>query len=339
MRSRIQLDPEYQRLGNIWSPDNRQLLIDTILNDFDIPKIYLHKFSKPLVRGSRTYEYAIIDGKQRLETLWNFIEGKFAIADDFLLYKDSDILAGGMTYRDLGLNYPELKADFDGFQLSVQLIETEEIDMIEEMFSRLNEAAPLTAAEKRNAYGGPVPTAIRKLAKENFFIQAVPFPNKRYRHFDLAAKFLVTENEEKVVDTKKARLDAFVRSFENQLRTKSLPFVREAQQNLQAMSLVFTKSDSLLRQVGMVMLYYHLFRVARNDGWEDEITRRKLVEFDKRRELNKAAFEKGDSKHVDLDLIEFERHAQSPNDASAVRFRLEIIVERAFKRKLGSEEY
>ena len=33
----IQTDPEYQRMGDVWNLDKRQLLIDTILNDFDMP--------------------------------------------------------------------------------------------------------------------------------------------------------------------------------------------------------------------------------------------------------------------------------------------------------------
>jgi len=40
MRDRILLDPEYQRLSDIWTMDKRQLLIDTILNEFDVPKLY-----------------------------------------------------------------------------------------------------------------------------------------------------------------------------------------------------------------------------------------------------------------------------------------------------------
>jgi len=75
--------------------------------------------------------------------------------------------------------------------------------MIEEMFSRLNEAAPLTAPEKRNAYGGPLPRLIRKLATKPFFTKNLPFRNKRYRHFDLATRFLLAEDKKGVVDAKK----------------------------------------------------------------------------------------------------------------------------------------
>lgn len=337
MRDRIQLDPDYQRLGNIWAPDNRQLLLDTILNKFDVPKIYLHKFSKPIEKGSKRYEYAIVDGKQRLETLWAFIDGKITLADDFKLLHDEDVAAEGMTYRELGSEHPDLKADFDGFLLSVILIETDDLEMIEEMFSRLNEAAPLTAAEKRNAYGGPIPVAVRRIAKEVFFVDKVPFANKRYRHFDLATKFLLSEWEREIGDTKKARLDNFVEKFASQPRTKSPPFVKKAQDNTARMAAVFSDSDTLLRQVGMVMLYYHLFRVADAGDWTEEITRKKLVDFEKRRAANREAMEIGNTNNVDLELIEFDRYAQSPNDAGAVKFRLRVMLKTVFKKDVSAD--
>ncbi len=338
MRDRIQIDPDYQRLGNIWAPDNRQLLIDTILNGFDVPKLYLHKFTKPVQKGGKSYDYAIIDGRQRLETMWNFIGGKIALADDFTFYEDDSVKLAGMTYQDLGKTHPELKADFDGFPLAVVLIETDDLEMIEEMFSRLNEAAPLTAAEKRNAYGGPVPVAIRKLAKEPFFTQSVPFPNKRYRHFDLVTKFLLTEHEGKVVDTKKARLDDFVDGFASEPRNKLLPFQKPVQQTVQAMHKVFADADNLLRQVGMVTLYYHLFRLARAEKWLPAITRKKLFEFDKERASNRILFELGETDEIDRDLIEFDGYAQSPNDAGAIRFRLKVMLNRVFGRDVELEE-
>lgn len=329
MRDRIQLDPDYQRMSDIWTLDKRQLLIDTILNDFDIPKLYLHKFYKPLKKGGNTFDYAIIDGKQRLETMWAFIDGKIALASDFEYYKDLKANADGMTYMELGKEYPDLKVQFDSFPLATICIETDELEMIEEMFSRLNESEPLTAPEKRNAYGGPLPTAIRELATEKFFVTKLPFTNRRYRHFDLAAKFLLAEDTGKVVDTKKVYLDKFVSEYARKPRTKMPPFFKQAQGNIGRMATVFTQKDSLLRQVGMVILYYHLFRIAAQEGWDSGITRKKLVEFDKLREENRKKAEKDIAK-ANYELIEFDRFAQSPNDAYAIRFRLKVILRDVF---------
>ncbi len=338
MRDRIQLDPDYQRLGNIWAPDNRQLLLDTVFNKFDVPKIYLHKFPQPFVKGGKTYEFAIVDGKQRLETLWSFIDGRIALADDFKLFRDEKVKAPGMTYRELGQQYPDLKADFDGFLLSVILIETDDLELIEEMFSRLNEAAPLTAAEKRNAYGGPIPGAVRKLSREAFFVKKLPFENRRYRHYDLATKFLLAEHEGQVVDTKKARLDDFVDDFVDQSRTRMPVFLKQTQETCEHMARVFTDKETLLRQVGMVMLYYHLFRVAHKNDWAAEISRKKLLDFEKLRAANRELMEKGKTKNVDLQMIEFDRYAQSPNDGGAIKFRLRLMLKKVFNKDVSTDD-
>jgi hypothetical protein len=337
MRNRIMLDPEYQRLSDIWTMDKRQLLIDTILNEFDVPKLYLHKFHEPVKKGSKTYDYAIIDGKQRLETIWSFIDGNMALADDFEFFKDGDIKAGSMTYKEVGKAYPDLKVQFDSFQLATVVIDTEDIEMIEEMFSRLNESAPLTAPEKRNAYGGPLPGAIRKLAGEPFFTGNLPFPNRRYRHFDLATKFLFAEYKMKVADTKKAYLDEFVESFAGQPRTKAPPFLKGAQENVARMATVFTQRDPLLRQVGIVTLYYHLFRIASEYGWEQKITRKRLADFEKVREENRAIAEQGLTK-ANYDLLEFDRYAQSPNDGVAIKFRLKILLGDVFDEEVSTDD-
>lgn len=337
MRDRIQLDPDYQRLSDVWTGDKRELLIDTVLNDFDVPKLYFHKFKEPITKGGKTYDYAIVDGKQRLETLWGFIDGKIAVPEEFELFKDKSVKAGNMTYSELSTAYPDLKAQFDGFQLNVVLIDTDELEMIEELFSRLNEAAPLSAPEKRNAFGGPIPVAVRRLARLSFFTESVPFPNKRYRHYDLATKFLFAEHSRKVSDTKKAYLDKFVKDFKSQSRTKMPPFVKRAETTIAAMHGVFVKNDALLRQVGIITLYYHLFRLARADGWDADITRKKLADFEKEREANRTKAEK-DMAKADYDLLEFDRFAQSPNDAVAVKFRLRILLRDVFKKNVHDDD-
>src|ERR1035438_920901 len=103
---------------------------------------------------------------------------------------------------------------------------------------------------------------------------------------------------------------------------------------------VFVSSDVLLRQVGMVMLYYHLFRVANKGNWTAAITRKKLIDFDKLRESNRAAAERGKvgtKIKVDFDLLDFDSYAQSPNDAGALKFRLGILLARVFKKEVPQD--
>lgn len=336
MRDRIQLDPDYQRMSDIWTLDKRQLLVDTILNDFDIPKIYLHKFIEPISKKGKIFDYAIIDGKQRLETMWAFLDGKIPLAQGFEYFKDVETKAENMTYQELGKEYPDLKAQFDNFKLTVICIETNDLEMIEEMFLRLNESAPLSAPEKRIAYGGPLPIATRKLASEIFFTSRLPFSNKRYRHFDLATKFLLSESAGKVIDTKKAYLDKFVEDYANEPRNKMPPFLKKAKENVARMSKVFSENDPLLRQVGMVILYYHLFRMAAQEGWADKIKRKILAEFENKRETNRKMAEQ-DFTSANYNLLEFDRYSQSPNDSYAIKLRLKILLEEALKKKVSIE--
>jgi hypothetical protein len=336
-RETIQIDPEYQRAGDIWTEEKKQLLIDTILNGFDVPKLYFHKFPMPLKQEGHQYEYAIIDGKQRLMSIWEFIDGKFALSPDFECLWDSSLLAARMTYTELSKTFPDLRNALDSYGLTVVCIETDDLEIIEDMFSRLNEAVPLSAAEKRNAKGGPVPVAIKTLAATRFFKDKVPFGNSRYRHYDLAAKFLMSTEKDKVVDTKKRTLDRYVIEWaEKAPREYVLPFYRLVETILEDMAAVFTDRDKLLRHVGTVTLYFHLFRLARSQGWTTEIQRNRLDRFEQTRVENGLNIALGESGNAEL--IEFDRYAQSSNDVYAIKIRLRILLKAVFNRDMTVEE-
>ncbi len=338
MRDLIQTDPDYQRSSDIWTEEKKQLLIDTILNGFDVPKLYFHKFPTPQLKGTVEMEYAIIDGKQRLEAIWGYIEGKFALSSDFDCLWDPSMQAAGMTYADLSKNFPDLKTALDSYPLTIVCIETADIEIIEDMFSRLNEAVPLSAAEKRNAKGGPVPVAIKSLVAHAFFDGKLPFGNSRYRHYDLAAKFLLASEKCKVIDTKKRSLDRFVEEWAAKLqRDQPLPFYADTHAILDSMAAVFTDRDRLLRQVGAVVLYFHLFRLARVGGWMAEIERHKFEQFEKSRSENKQVAEVG-GEPVELEFLDFDRYAQSSNDAYAVKIRIQILMKHVFGRTVTLEE-
>jgi hypothetical protein len=329
LRTKLDINPEYQREGEIWNPDKKQLLVDTVLNHFDVPKIYLHKFLKPVTKGGQTYEYAVIDGKQRLTTLWGFIDGDFGLSEDFDYLADPCVIAKNMKYADLAKTYPEVKQDFDAFSLDVVVIETDDIEIIEDLFSRLNEAVPLNAAEKRNALPGAYPRAIRKLAQHVFFTSKLPFSNTRYRHYDLVAKMLMSQARNSVVDTKKVYLDRFFKDEAKIKQADADGVIQAAEKHLDAMAGVFVVNDSLLQSVGMVMLYFHLFRLGAASGTTAQIDRAKLQDFQRRRSENKELAEVDISKAI-YDLLEFDRFSQSPNDGVAMRFRLRVINEQVF---------
>src|SRR5205823_4711282 len=157
----------------------------------------------------------------------------------------------------------------------------------------------------------------------------------RYRHRDLAAKFIFIEFHKNIVNTKKADLDQFVRQFkkwrQEGLKKASHAAIAEliesTEETLSLMTKTFGTPDKLLRQVGMITLYFHLFRLIKIDK-VDDIDRDMLAQFEKDREKNRQiAEEQGEtSAAVDFSLLEFDKHSQSPNDAYAIRIRLGILL-------------
>jgi hypothetical protein len=325
LRDSVWFDPPYQRMGDVWPTEKRQLLIDSILNGYDIPKLYFHEFFPSRKMDSRIFKYAIVDGKQRLRSIFSYIEGAFSLASDMEYIADPTIQPGGLTYAELARRYPELKTRFDGFVLPIVSILTEDTELIEDMFSRLNEAIPLNAPEKRNALGGPIPPIIRKLSKERFFSRKLPFDNRRYRHFDLATKFLYINEKRNLVDTKKVYLDEFVRAHKNDpVDRTAKQLASRAEKVLDSMAQVFIDQDFLLRSVGTVVLYYFLFFDARENDWINDIERTALEAFENKRAQNRALAEKSVAK-ADYRLLEYDRLVQSPNDSIAMRYRYAVL--------------
>ncbi len=89
-RDQIIMNPDYQRQGDIWSKEKRQLLIDSILNRYDIP-VYFHKLDRETVK-KKGKTYAVIDGRQRLEAVFDFMEGGFELADDYEYLKTKRLM-------------------------------------------------------------------------------------------------------------------------------------------------------------------------------------------------------------------------------------------------------
>ncbi len=52
-RDQFELDPDYQRISDVWTKSKKQLLIDSLLNGFDIPKIYLYELNPQKRQGER----------------------------------------------------------------------------------------------------------------------------------------------------------------------------------------------------------------------------------------------------------------------------------------------
>jgi hypothetical protein len=327
-RDRIDTAPEYQRLGGVWDLAKKQLLIDSIINDYDIPKIYFHAFQNPRTVRGKEVIYAIIDGRQRVESIWEFMDDKYALADDFKFIKDEKVTAAGLNYSDLANKYPNLKVMFDSFILPIICVDTDDIDLIEDMFSRLNEAMPLNSAEKRNAMGGPLPKIITDVSEHKFFTQRVKFANKRYQHKEVSVRLLFLEDslaKKKLIDTKREYLDGFVKFHKQNPDVDIDPITKSVKAILNQMWTIFDDKDQLLRSQSSVVIYFLLAKLALKQGRFNLITRSKLVEFVNKIDKNREIAEKNLAS-ADFELLDYDRMSiQGTNDASSIRDRVRII--------------
>lgn len=328
-KDEIMLDPDYQRMGGVWTLEKKQLLIDSILNDYDIPKIYLHAFSREQKKIDG-FGYAVIDGRQRLQAIWEFIEGKFTLADDFNYQDDENVKLARLGYSDIATGFQKIKIKFDSFVLPVVGVSTDDLELIEDMFSRLNEAVPLNGAEKRNAIGGEMVAAIREVANHVFFTKYVVFGNKRYQHREISARLLLIEENTrvlgKIIDTKKEYLDALAKNYRNGKDEFVSEVYRSIVETLDFMVSIFVEKDELLRSQGNMVLYYLLFKSAKKSDRKQNLTRPRLFEFrDKVRENRIKAEE--NYADASFELLEFDRLSQQgTNDASNIRERLSVIA-------------
>ena len=92
----------------------------------------------------------------------------------------------------------------------------------------------------------------------------------------------------------------------------------------------FSKKDLLLGSIGVLPLYYLLFRKAREEKWYSKIQRNAFQKFDDAAKANRLRAEK-EMADANYELLEFGRLSQSPNDGVAIRFRLKVLTK--FVRK------
>src|SRR5690349_18841670 len=76
-RKTVNPKPQYQRSHEgVWNLSKKQLLMDTILRGYDIPKFYWRRIEDPVFR------HEVVDGQQRLRAIWEFFDGKFTLGEN-----------------------------------------------------------------------------------------------------------------------------------------------------------------------------------------------------------------------------------------------------------------
>jgi len=321
-KSKIDFSPAYQRKGNLWSDKDKAFLIDSILNEFDLPKIYLADFNIISTKlNEKLKPYAIIDGRQRFEAIFDFFEDKISLNKDFILFSNKNLALAGMKYSQLKSAHPEVADLFDEFNLHVMSVITDEEEKIKDLFVRLNKSKPLTGAELRNAMTGVVPDLIRGIADKEFFKEKIKFSTERGQDINVASKLLMIEYYGGFVDLKKRNLDAFANNKNDSLDFEEYyeaAFV--VSDVLDKITPVFFNNDPLLKSDGLIPIIYSLAKCDVSGSELHDF----LKHFDDLRNQQKEFYKYGLG-NVDLKFLDLEKSLRSINDKGTLIYAYDMM--------------
>lgn len=177
----IDLAPDFQRLGGIWTPKNQSRLMESLMLRIPIPAFYFD--------GTDDEKWLVVDGLQRLTAIRRFV------IDQELKLCDLEYLTEheGKTFDELPrpLQRAIREADLVWYVIMPGTPENVKFDV----FRRINTGGlPLSSQEIRHALNGrPVTDVIRTLAESEEFKRATAYgiSEKRMDDRECVTRFLV----------------------------------------------------------------------------------------------------------------------------------------------------
>jgi hypothetical protein len=319
IRLRIDTNPDFQRPA-VWTNSQKQLLIDTILREYDVPKMYWRKLPGAPVR------YDVVDGQQRLRAIWSFVDG------DFKLPKDAEIIEGMTTANCSYDSLPDdLRIRFDTYALDVVVLEDTDEDEVREMFLRLQNGTSLKAQEKRNAMPGTMRQFVKSLTGHVFF-NRVGFTNSRFTHDQVAAQMVCLELAGEPVNVKDGDLNRMYKN--NQDFDINGKTAKGVLRTLGVLADVFPDKTPELERYNAIALYCVFAELQRAyviAELKAEL-RDWFLDFESRRRTQEAL----DEESGEPEWVAYKEKISHSTDAQdSIRFRMEFMMRDLLTRFSG----
>lgn len=175
-----------QRQSAQWDNEQQSLLIHSILANFPVPAVYVQKTESIEIdtKGKHNYNYSVLDGKQRMTTVFSFINGEYALTENIPNVEIEDI-----TYEVAGKYFEDLDEDVQQeilrFKFNIQAFEDVPDEVIEDIFFRLNNSTPLTKPQKaRPLMGVENSIFINEILSDRFFTEKCTFSKMQLKKSD-----------------------------------------------------------------------------------------------------------------------------------------------------------
>lgn len=165
---KFQVNRRYQR-KLVWLPSEKEALIDSILSGYPIPLLLLAFHTE---RGSGTKTFEILDGMQRLNAIFAFIENEFPWKGQFFDVSENSRAKQLADDQRIVIKKPLLPkplcAKFLEYTLAVTEFPAVNEEAVNQVFGRINSyGRQLSDQEKRQAgVVSPFANVVREIAAE-----------------------------------------------------------------------------------------------------------------------------------------------------------------------------
>ena len=178
-KGQLILEVDFQR-SSVWKEKQKCELIESILMGLPLPIFYLKQMDNAT--------YVIVDGKQRLSTLFDFIDNKFVLKSLKILK-----FLNGKKFKDLVEDFAVYQSQIEDYQLYSHIILPPTPDKILfDIFERVNRGGTqLNKQEIRNAlYHGNGLDMIKEITQSDEFVDVTHIkPQKDIR---MKGSYLIT---------------------------------------------------------------------------------------------------------------------------------------------------
>lgn len=308
------LKPDFQR-DLVWNKEKQQKLIDSIMRGWHIPPIHLVK-----IEGKDYYE--VLDGKQRLSSVFSFYKDEFPFKGNF----SPDIEEFKELDRKKFSQLPESSKRKFLFT-RIRILEVSEVKLNEatELFLRLNLGVSVAAPEKRNCIYGPIKNLLCDAIKDYpdlFCERTLGFSNSRMAYQDVLDKIFFLEKNASLDNKPDSR--ALEKMY---FEEKIDEYVKkELYANLILLENVLKFTNYKLTKSTLISYYWFVRSNRIKDVNNEQNMRLFLATFEKWRETQMQKFEQNDVVHPKY--IEFQTLlSQGWIDPSSLKGRHKILVD------------
>lgn len=168
MKEKFNFEIAEQRKYNIWPLKKKSELIDSLCYGRPIGVVYSNEDSITKLN--------LIDGKQRFTTVFDYMDGKFALHDETnnsLIWNETnkeweEVSVAGKYFSELP---KELQEEIESYTITVYYYKDLTDEQIETIFYYLQNGTPLTSFEKTRSQIGKLRPVIMDIANNSEYLQ------------------------------------------------------------------------------------------------------------------------------------------------------------------------